>query len=108
MKRTFAIALALSLTGIGAASSAHADTWRATHPRRAEVNTRLANQDRRIHNERREGELTSAQAHQLHAEDHSIRVTERADASAHNGHITTAEQAQLNQQENQVSHQIGH
>ena len=107
MKRTIAIAMTLALTGIGAVTSADAATWRANHPRRAEVNARLANQDRRIHEERREGEITAAQAHDLHAQDRAIRAEERADAAQHNGHITAAERAQLNHQENQVSRQIG-
>ena len=81
--------------------------WRAAHPRRAEVNARLANQDRRIHQERKEGEITAAQAHDLHAEDRGIRAQKRYDAGLHNGHITRAEQAQLNHEENRVSRQIG-
>ena len=46
-----AILLVLALTG--AASTADAATWRASHPRRAEVNARLANENRRIAVERR-------------------------------------------------------
>ena len=79
-----------------------------THPRRAEVNHRLANQNRRIHEEVKEGDLTKAQAHSLHKDDHQIRQEERDMASQNNGHITKQEQKTLNQQENQVSKQIGH
>ena len=106
MKRSILFAGALAVAGLGLATSADA-SWRTAHPRRAEVNARLANQDRRIHQERKEGEITEAQAHDLHAEDRGIRAQERYDASLHNGHITRAEQAQLNHQENQVSRQIG-
>jgi len=53
------LGLALGIAGI---SSASADTWAQKHPRRAEVNGRLGNQNRRIHTERKEGELTAAQA----------------------------------------------
>jgi hypothetical protein len=81
--------------------------WDREHPRRAEVNGRLENQDRRINQEVREGEITKGQAKQLHAEDHAIRQEERAMAKTNNGHITGAEQKALNQQENQVSRQIG-
>jgi hypothetical protein len=97
---------ALALLGSATAASA-GPAWRANHPRRAEVNGRLANQNRRINAERRDGQITRAQAHDLHAEDRGIRNEERFDASQNGGHITKAEQGQLNQQENGVSQQIG-
>ena len=106
MKRTVLFVALLAVAGIGIATSADAG-WRTAHPRRAEVNARLLNQDRRIHEERKEGEITAAQAHDLHAQDRGIRAQERYDASLHNGHITRAEQARLNHEENQVSRQIG-
>ena len=53
--------LALLVAGLGA-SSAGAMGWRANHPRRAEVNSRLNHQDHRINVEHREGEITAAQA----------------------------------------------
>lgn len=98
--------IALSIAGL-TASSANAMGWRANHPRRAEVNSRLNRQDHRIHTERREGEITAAQAHDLHAEDRGIRAQERFDASQNGGHITRSEQHSLNSQENAVSGQIG-
>ena len=99
--------LALSIAGLGA-SSAVATGWRASHPRRAEVNARLNHQDHRINVERRSGEITAAQAHDLHAEDRGIRADERFDASQNGGHITKSEQHSLNSQENGISQQIGH
>ena len=99
-------ALTLSLSGL--ATNALADTqWQKDHPRREQVNNRLANQNKRIKQERKEGELTKGQAQQLHKEDHAIRQEERAMASTNGGHITKTEQKALNQQENQVSKQIG-
>ena len=98
--------LALSLAGLGT-SSASAMGWRASHPRRAEVNARLNHQDHRINVERREGDITASQAHDLHAQDRGIRAQERFDASQNGGHITRSEQGSLNQQENAVSQQIG-
>jgi hypothetical protein len=98
-------ALALSL---GLATNALADTqWQKNHPRREQVNNRLANQNQRIKTERKEGELTKGQAQKLHKEDHAIRQEERAMTSTNGGHITKTEQKALNQQENQVSKQIG-
>jgi len=78
----------------------------ATHPRRAEVNDRLANQNRRIDSERRDGDITGAQAHQLHRDDRQVAQEERDMASQDGGHITRAEQTALNQQENGISRQI--
>jgi hypothetical protein len=98
--------LGLSLAAMSAPSLADAG-WKASHPRRAEVNARLNNQDRRIHNEVKEGELSHAQAASLHHEDHQVLQEERAMASQNGGHITKQEQATLNSQENAISRQIG-
>ena len=108
MKLVLSMAL-IALLGISTSSfAAGGGKWACHHPRRAEVNARLENQDRRIHKERKEGEITKAQAAGLHKEDHQIRQEERDMASQDNGHITKQEQKTLNQQENQVSKQIGH
>lgn len=106
MKRTLLIAMTIALTGAGFATSADAAGWRAHHPRRTEVNSRLHNQYRRINTERREGEITRTQARDMHAEDRGIRGQERFDASHDDGHITRAEKTQLNHEENGVSGQI--
>ena len=99
-------AVTVSLAGM--ASTALAETqWQKDHPRRTEVNKRLANQNRRINKEVKEGEITKGQAKQLHKEDHQIRQEERDMASQNGGHITKSEQRVLNQQENGVSKQIG-
>ena len=99
-------AVTLALGGL--AGNAMADTqWQKDHPRREQVNNRLANQNKRIHNEVKDGQINKAQAAKLHSEDHAIRQEERTMASTNGGHITKAEQKSLNQQENQVSKQIG-
>jgi hypothetical protein len=110
IRRTLTVAaLAASLAGLAGKALADTDTkWQQEHPRREQVNNRLANQNKRINQERREGEITKGQAQKLHAEDHAIRREERAMASTNHGHITKTEQKALNQQENQVSKQIGH
>ena len=107
--RTAVTAAVAAVTLIGIASNALADEtkWQKDHPRREQVNARLAHQSKRINTERREGEITKAQAQKLHAKDHAIRQEERTMASTNGGHITKAEQRALNQQENQVSKQIG-
>jgi hypothetical protein len=105
--RIAAIAGSLAML-VGFAGTASAATWQQTHPRRVEVNHRLARQNVRIHREVRKGEITRVQARRLHREDRFVRHEERFMASQHHGHITHGEQHALNQQENGVGKQIGH
>jgi len=103
----FAVALVAASASL--CTAAHADThWQKKHPRREQVNDRLHRQDARIHEERKEGDLTKGQAAALHKDDHQIRQEERDMASQNGGHITRQEKRTLNQQENQVSKDIGH
>ena len=97
----------LSLSLIGVAGSAMAETnWQKNHPRRTEVNNRLANQRQRINNQLAKGDLSKSQARALHRDDHQVRQEERDMASQNGGHITKSEQHTLNQQENAISHDI--
>ena len=82
-------------------------TWQKNHPRREQVNNRLAKQNQRIKTEVNEGDLTRSQAAALHKQDQQIRSEERLMASQNGGHITAQEHKTLNQQENAVSRQIG-
>jgi hypothetical protein len=100
-------AASLALAGFASSAFAQETQWQKDHPRRTEVNSRLNNQNKRIHNEVKDGQINKAQAKQLHSEDHAIRQEERTMASTNGGHITKSEQRALNQQENQVSKQIG-
>src|SRR5437868_15488721 len=99
MTRTSKIIVAISIGILGASvTSAMAETaWEKSHPRRDQVNDRLANQNARINEEYREGELTGRQARRLHAEDRMIRKEERTMSKFNNGHITRGEQRLLNQ-----------
>jgi hypothetical protein len=81
--------------------------WEKSHPRRDQVNDRLATQNRRIHQQLREGDLTKAQAVSLHRQDRKIVGEERLMASQRGGHISKLEQVALNQQENRISARIG-
>lgn len=98
---------ALGAAAVPAQAAEHEGSFAKNHPRREQVNERLANQNRRIKEEVAEGELTKAQAKKLHAEDRQIRQEERLMASQNGGHISKLEQRTLNQQENAVSRQIG-
>ena len=98
---------ALGAAAIPVAAAAADGTFAATHPRRDQVNDRLARQNNRIKAQVADGDLSKAQAHSLHAADRKIRREERLMASQNGGHITKGEQRVLNQQENAVSKQIG-
>ena len=101
---TFAAAEVMLAGMVGTASAE--TTWQKNHPRRAQVNHRLANQNRRIHNDVKNGTMTRGQAAAVHKEDHQVRQEERDMASQNGGHITKAEDRVLNKQENAISNQI--
>jgi len=106
--RSASTVLAVLIAGATLSTAALAETqWEKDHPRRDQVNDRLQHQDRRIHQEVKEGELTKGQAAKLHRQDHAIRKEERRMAARHGGHLTKPEQAKINRQENRVSREIG-
>ena len=104
---TLSAIILMTFASVTASSFAAEMTWQKDHPRREQVNNRLAHQNARIHKEVKEGEITKGQAAALHREDRSIRREERSMAKLDNGHITKVDQRALNQQENVVSKQIG-
>jgi len=111
MRRKMSVALGMAvislfLLGNTVITFAESD-WAKDHPRRHQVNKRLNNQNKRINQEVKEGEITKAQAANLHKQDHMIRQEERDMARQNGGHITKGEQKVLNQQENAVSREIG-
>jgi len=100
-------ALATIGTLVAAPVFAQDTKWDKDHPRREQVNDRLKNQNKRITTERKEGEITKAQAQKLRANDKTIHGEEKAMASQDGGHITKTDQKALNQQLNQNSQAIG-
>lgn len=108
MPKLLSVVLLSVFVGAAAGSACAGEgQWAKNHPRRDQVNDRLENQNRRINQEVKEGEISKRQAAKLHREDRQIRQEERAMASQNGGHITQQEQRTLNQQENLVSRQIG-
>jgi hypothetical protein len=101
---TFAAALVMLAGMVGTASAE--TTWQKNHPRRTQVNHRLNNQNRRIHQDVRNGTMSRHQAASVHREDHQVRQEEHDMASQNGGHITKPEQRVLNHQENAISSQI--
>lgn len=106
LRKTVAV---LGLMSFFAAANSFADEtkWQKDHPRRVEVNKRLANQNKRINNEVKEGDMSKAKAAKLKKDDRQIRQEERDMAAQNGGHLTKQEQKTLNQQENAVSKKIG-
>lgn len=96
---------AASLAAVAGGASAETQ-WQAHHPRRVEVNHRLADQSARIAAGRRDGQLSYRQARTLRSDDRSIRREERIDARFDHGHVTRGERRTLNHQENVVSRRI--
>ena len=109
IKRIVAIMFAvawLNICCLTGAARAGEKNWKAEHPRRAEVNHRLNHQNAPINQGLKSGKLSTQQAQALRQQDQQIRQEERTDAAQNGGHITNAEQEQLNQQENAVSREI--
>jgi len=103
----------LMVTGSAAAQSTTSNTSGAGpgvvdpgHPRVNQVNTREANQQRRIGNGVANGTLTSKQATHLEKRETAVQNREQADMAKHNGHLTKAEQAGINRQQNRISRSI--
>jgi hypothetical protein len=105
MKKILAVALGLVFLSSGAAFAGKGQ-WKKNHPRRAEVNGRLKNQDKRIDAGVKDGQLSKQEAKQLHKEDRQTRKEERRMAAKDGGHLTKADQAKLNRRENRESKQI--
>jgi len=97
--------LFIAFLGIANVSLAQ-DGFAKNHPRRAEVNQRLKNQDHRINQKMRKGDISRRQAYDMHHRDHRIRHEERRMAYRHGGHITKHEQYRLNRQENRMNRRI--
>ncbi len=111
MKASVCTALAVlavtTVTGFLSTNAFSETTWQKHHPVRVHDNHRIANQNRRITQEVREGEMTHSQAHALRADDRKIRQEERDMASQNGSHLTRADQHALSQQLNENSRDIG-
>ena len=103
----------LMLVGSAAAQSTTSNTSGAGpgvvdpgHPRVNQVNRREGHQQQRIGNGVANGTLSSKQATNLEKRETAVQNREKADMAAHNGHLTKAEQKQLNREQNRTSKQI--
>jgi hypothetical protein len=117
MTKTTNSLLVLAVGGLLFAGSTAAQTATSTsgagpgvvdpsHPRVNQVNRREGRQQKRIGNGVANGTLTSKQATHLEKRETAVQNREQADMAKHNGHLTKAEQAGINRQQNRISRSI--
>jgi hypothetical protein len=107
--------LALAVGGLMFAGSAAAQTSTSGagpgvvdpgHPRVNEVNQREENQQKRIANGINNGSMSAHETANVERREASVQRQEQADMAKHNGHLTKAEQNQLNRRQNRISRSI--
>lgn len=76
------------------------------HPRVNQVDNRQVNQQDRIANGVKSGQLTAGEAGHLERNEAAIQRQKRADMKANGGHLTKQEQNQLNREQTRESHAI--
>ena len=106
-KRNLLVA-ALGLAAIAAAGSASAETrWEQHHPRQDQVLDRDAHLRHDVRVERREGDISRAQAHHMLRHDRQIAREDHRMARRNGGYITKAQQHRMNRQENRPANHVG-
>jgi hypothetical protein len=103
----------LMLAGIDSASAQTSNTSGAGpgvvdpgHPRVNEVNNREENQQQRIGNGVKDGQLNSRQTANLERRETAVQNREKRDMAKNNGHLTKSEQKGINRQQNRISKSI--
>ena len=76
------------------------------HPRVNQVNRRQTRQQKRIAQGIKSGSLNPREAARLEKREAGVQRQEKRDLAKHNGHVTQAEQRQLNRRENRISRSI--
>jgi len=107
------LALALSGLLVGSAVAQNSNTSGAGpgvydpgHPRVNQVNGREQNQQNRIANGIKSGQLTPGEASKLERQENRLERNEKRDMAKDGGHLTKKDQAQLNREANHVSKDI--
>ncbi len=117
MNNTFTKSLlALAVGGLMLAGSASAQTSTTSgagpgvvdpgHPRVNEVNQREENQQQRIGNGVKNGELNAHQTANLEKREANVQNREQRDMAKNGGHLAKAEQRGINRQQNRISKSI--
>ena len=76
------------------------------HPRVNQVNRRETNQQNRIANGMKNGQLKPGQAARLERGEQRLQNNEKKDMAKDNGHLTKQDQKQLNKEANHMSKRI--
>ena len=116
MKRTLLLSIAtLAFSGLLAAPAfaqnpntqgAGPGKYDPNHPRVNQVNNREQKQQNRIANGMKSGAVTPKEGVKLEKQQQHIVRQEKRDMAEHNGHLTKADQAQLNREQNRASANI--
>ncbi len=116
MKRTLLLSIAtLAFSGLIAApgfaqnpntQGAGPGKYDANHPRVNQVNSREQNQQNRIANGMKSGAVTPREGAKLERQQQHIVRQEKKDMAKDNGHLTKANRAQLNREQNRASGNI--
>lgn len=76
------------------------------HPRVNQVNGRETNQQNRIANGVRSGQLSPGETRRLERGERRLKANEKRDMAKDGGHLTRRDQAQLNREANRMSNRI--
>lgn len=76
------------------------------HPRVNQINQRETNQQNRIANGVKNGQLTAGQTARLERGEQRLQNNEKKDMAKDNGHLTKQDQKQLNKEANHMSNRI--
>ena len=106
MKKFIIAALAISFGLITFAQEPVTKTAQK-HPRVHQVNKRIVNQEKRITEERKEGEMTKAEAKEARKNISEINMQKKVMRQENNGHLTKKDQKELNKELNKNSKEIG-
>src|SRR5258708_21235810 len=89
-------------------SGAGAGVVDPNHPRVNQINRREENQQDRIANGVKNGQLTPGQTVRLERGEQRLQNNEKKDMAADGGHLTKQDQRQLNREANHMSRRIAH
>ena len=104
--KTLIQTLTLSAVLLTLTNASFAGDFKKKHPRRAEVNQRVRNQEKRINAGVKSGTMTAEEAKEDRKNLRGIKREERADVKANGGHLTKEQTKGLNQELNTNSKEI--
>ncbi|HXJ89269.1 MAG TPA: hypothetical protein VMS18_20800 [Candidatus Binatia bacterium] len=87
-------------------SGAGAGNFDPGHPRVNQINRREQNQQNRIANGVKSGQLTPGETRRLERGEQRLENNEKKDMAKDNGHLTKQDQRQLNREANHMSQRI--